>query len=68
MPFVTPLQDAEKLERDQQANLAEQRRAKLAEEAKERRERNKLFRKKTVRGQPVMKYRMDKILQQLGGS
>ena len=43
----------------------EERQTKLAAEAKQRAAKSKQFRKKTAHGQPVMKYRVEKMLEQL---
>jgi hypothetical protein len=59
------LQEAEKREREERQRAFEERQTKLAAEAKQRAAKSKQFRKKTAHGQPVMKYRVEKMLEQL---
>jgi hypothetical protein len=59
------LQQAEKREREERQRTYEERQVKLAAEAKQRAAKSKQFRKKTAHGQPVMKYRVEKMLEQL---
>jgi hypothetical protein len=62
------LQEAEEREREERAAAAAERRAKLEQDHKRRAAQNKLFRKKTHAGQPLMKYRIEKVLGQLGAA
>lgn len=58
-------QAAKQQEQQERQRLFEERRAKLAAEAKQRAAKSKLLFKKTSHGQPVMKYRVEKVLEQL---
>lgn len=57
----------EKQQREERQRLAAERRAKLAADAKQRAAKSKQLFKKTSHGQPVMKYRVEKMLAQLEG-
>jgi hypothetical protein len=61
------VQDEEKRQREERQQQAAARQARLQQDSKKRREQSKLFRKKTQHGQPVIKHRIEKILQQLAG-
>lgn len=62
------LQEQEAAEREARRRAAEERAAQLAAQAKQRAQRSKAHFKKTGHGQPVMKYRVEKMLEQLTGS
>ena len=51
--------------RDRKRREIEERRGRVAAAEKERKRAGKLLRKRTRQGQPVMRFRMDKILSQL---
>lgn len=59
------LQEAAAAEREARRQAAEQRAQKLAAEAKQRAAKSKQYFKKTGHGQPVMKYRVEKMLEAL---
>jgi apyrase len=59
------MQEAKQQEREERQRAAGERRAKLAADAKQRAAKSKLLYKKTAHGQPVMKYRVEKMLAQL---
>lgn len=58
----SPPQEAEAAEREARRQAAEERARKLAEDAKRRAAKSKQLYKKTGHGQPVMKYRVEKML------
>jgi hypothetical protein len=58
-------QEAKQREREERQRAAAERAAKLAADAKQRAAKSKQLYKKTGHGQPVMKYRVEKMLQQL---
>ena len=60
-----PLQEAEQQEREERQRAAEARRQRLAAEAAARAAKSKAFRKRTAHGQPLMKVRVEKMLEQL---
>ncbi|GAB4822522.1 hypothetical protein N2152v2_009568 [Parachlorella kessleri] len=60
--------EAEQREREERDRQAAERRAKLEEDRKRRATQNKMFRKKTHSGQPLMKYRLEKVLGKLGAA
>ena len=61
-------QEADTRAHVQGAAAAAARRERLEEEARQRAARARTFRKRTERGQPVMKWRVDKVLAQLGAA
>ena len=65
MSLCTCLQDAEVEARERKRKEIEERRGRVAAAEKERKQATKLLRKRTRQGQPVMRFRMDKILSQL---
>ena len=60
-------QEAARAAREERERAAAERAAKLAADAKRRAQKNKLMRKKTHGGQPVMKYRIEAMLGHLAG-
>jgi hypothetical protein len=59
--------DAARAERDAAWRQAEERAARLATQARARRDEGKLYRKRNAHGQPVMRGRIEKLLSQLEG-
>ena len=59
------MQDAEQREREERRKNIEEHTRQVAESEKRRKQHTKLLRKRTNQGQPVMRYRMDKLLGQL---
>ena len=59
------LQEAEQREREDRRRRIEEHTCQVAEAERRRKQRTKMLRKRTHQGQPVMRYRMDKILGQL---
>ena len=59
------LQEAEQKEREERRRRIEEHTCQVAEAERRRKQRTKMLRKRTDQGQPVMRYRMDKILDQL---
>lgn len=64
-PFAPPPQEAAAAEREARRQAAEERARKLAEDAKRRAAKSKQLYKKTGHGQPVMKYRVERMLEEL---
>ncbi len=60
-----PVQEAEQREREERRSRIEEHASKVAEAERRRKQHTKMLRKRTHQGQPVMRYRMDKILGQL---
>ena len=60
-----PSQEAEQREREERRRRIEEHSSKVAEAERRRKQHTKMLRKRTHQGQPVMRYRMDKILGQL---
>ncbi len=58
-------QEEEARAREQRRQEIEAHKARVAEVEKRRKQQTKLLRKRTLHGQPVMKFRVDKILEQL---
>ena len=63
--FGNALQDAALVQRQVLQREAAERKARIAEVEKQRKRQTTLLRKKTRSGQPVMKHRIDKILDAL---
>lgn len=61
-------QEEQQREREERERAAAERAARLEADRKRRAAESKKLRKKTHGGQPVMKYRIEKMLQQLGGA
>ena len=59
------VQNEKRLAHEKAEQEAEEKQKHRAAMEKERKKRNKLFLKKTKRGQPVMKHRIDKVLEKL---
>jgi hypothetical protein len=59
------VQSAKRVESEKRAAQAKERQNKVAKVEKQRKKQKGLYLKKTKRGQPVMKHRIDKILGQL---
>ncbi len=59
------MQEAEQRERKERHRRIEEHERKVAEAERKRKQQTKVLRKRTHQGQPVMRYRMDKILSQL---
>ena len=59
------LQEAEHKEREERRRRIEEHTCQVAEAERRRKQRTKMLRKRTHQGQPVMRFRMDKILGQL---
>ena len=59
------MQEAEQREREERRRRIEDHVSRVAEAEQRRKKRTKLLRKRTQQGQPLMRYRMDKILDQL---
>ena len=59
------LQEADQREREERRGRIEEHERKVAEAERRRKQQTKMLRKRTHQGQPVMRYRMDKILSQL---
>ena len=58
-------QEADQREREERRRRIEEHASKVAEDERRRKRHTKMLRKRTHQGQPVMRYRMDKILGQL---
>ena len=58
-------QEAEQREREERRKRIEEHASNVAEAQRRRKEQTKMLRKRTHQGQPVMRFRMDKILGQL---
>ena len=63
--MLVPAQEAEQREREERRKRIKEHASKVAEAQRRRKEHTKVLRKRTHQGQPVMRYRMDKILGQL---
>lgn len=59
------MQEEEARAREERRKQIEAHKARVAEVEKQRKQQSKLMRKRTRHGQPVMKFRVDKILGQL---
>lgn len=59
------LQEADQREREERRRRIEEHERKVAEAERRRKQQTKMLRKRNHQGQPVMRYRMDKILSRL---